>query len=125
MSTVTPSKVAASALADITLSTPSKPTSDVMAKLKAAAAAEAGVTETKEVVKEAKITVGDEAKPIEQLTETELRQRFVGDIHCEEKDEPLLKESTDRFVLFPIKFREVSCSGSFHKDASRAHCNPG
>lgn len=107
MSTVTPSKVAASAMENINLNTPSKPTTDVMAKLKAAAAAEAGV-------KDAKIVAVVDEKPaeVEKLSEAELRRKFVGDIHCEEKDEPILAESTDRFVLFPIKYREVSCSGS-------------
>lgn len=38
----------------------------------------------------------------------EYRKRFVGDLDCEEKDEPLLQETTARFVLFPIKYREVS-----------------
>lgn len=38
----------------------------------------------------------------------EYRKRFVGDVECEEKDEPLLQETTARFVLFPIKYREVS-----------------
>lgn len=108
MSTVTPSKVAASALENITLNTtPAK--NDVMAKLKAAAAVEAGVKDVKEVV------VAEE-KP----TEAELRKRFVGDIYCEEKDEPLLEESTDRFVLFPIKYREVSFPGLLQpSDATR------
>jgi ribonucleoside-diphosphate reductase subunit M2 len=35
------------------------------------------------------------------------RQRFVGDIDLDEKDEPLLKESKRRFVLFPIQYNEV------------------
>ncbi|KDQ21090.1 hypothetical protein BOTBODRAFT_27092 [Botryobasidium botryosum FD-172 SS1] len=46
-----------------------------------------------------------------QETETELldewRQRFVGDIDLDEKDEPLLKESKRRFVLFPIQYHEI------------------
>ncbi|KAH7105419.1 ribonucleotide reductase small subunit [Auriculariales sp. MPI-PUGE-AT-0066] len=36
-----------------------------------------------------------------------LRKRFVGDIELEEKDEPLLKESRGRFVLFPIQYHEI------------------
>ncbi|BEJ14577.1 hypothetical protein CspHIS471_0403440 [Cutaneotrichosporon sp. HIS471] len=96
MSTVTPSKVAASALENVSLNTPVK--TDVMAKLKAAAAAHAGVKD---------VDVAKEVVVAEKLTEAELRKRFVGDVFCEEKDEPLLKESTDRFVLFPIKFREI------------------
>jgi ribonucleoside-diphosphate reductase subunit M2 len=39
------------------------------------------------------------------------RDRFVGnlDITCD-ADEPLLKETGNRFVLFPIKYHEVSNS---------------
>ncbi|KAF9061015.1 ribonucleotide reductase small subunit [Rhodocollybia butyracea] len=36
-----------------------------------------------------------------------MTERFVGDIHCQEHDEPLLQESVNRFVLFPIKFPEI------------------
>lgn len=35
------------------------------------------------------------------------RLRFVGDLDIEEKDEPLLKSSQRRFVLFPIQYHEV------------------
>jgi ribonucleoside-diphosphate reductase subunit M2 len=35
------------------------------------------------------------------------RNRFVGDLDLDEKDEPLLKESKRRFVLFPIQYNEV------------------
>lgn len=37
----------------------------------------------------------------------EYRTRFVGDITLDEKDEPLLKPSPRRFVLFPIQYHEV------------------
>lgn len=43
-----------------------------------------------------------EEEPIE-----EYRTRFVGDVDLDEKDEPLLKESKRRFVLFPIQYHEV------------------
>lgn len=89
----TPSKVAASALSVMDLNTAAKkeagaPT--MLEKLKAAG-------ETKPVVEQTK----------EEEVE-EYRKRFVGDLDCEEKDEPLLQESNARFVLFPIKYREVS-----------------
>ena len=35
------------------------------------------------------------------------RLRFVGDVDLDEKEEPLLKESQRRFVLFPIQYNEV------------------
>lgn len=93
----TPSKAAASALSvmDLNTATAKKeagaPT--MLEKLKAAAGAEV----TKPVVEQTKE---------EELEE--YRKRFVGDLDCEEKDEPLLQESNARFVLFPIKYREVS-----------------
>jgi len=37
----------------------------------------------------------------------DIRKRFVGDVNLDEKDEPLLKESKRRFVLFPIQYNEV------------------
>lgn len=46
---------------------------------------------------------GDEVPAIEDY-----RLRFVGDVDLDEKDEPLLKESRRRFVLFPIQYHEVS-----------------
>lgn len=90
----TPSKVAAAALSTIDLNA-SKPTeTNLLAKLKAAAA-------TAEAVKTA--TVVAKTEDVEDY-----RKRFVGDVECEEKDEPLLQETNARFVLFPIKYREVS-----------------
>ncbi|KAJ7179889.1 ribonucleotide reductase small subunit [Mycena crocata] len=37
----------------------------------------------------------------------ELRKKFVGDITLPESEEPLLKESRRRFVLFPIQYHEI------------------
>lgn len=89
----TPSKVAAAALSTIDLNAVKPTETTLLAKLKAAAA-------TAEV---AKIAVVQPKEDVE-----EYRKRFVGDIECEEKDEPLLQETNARFVLFPIKYREVS-----------------
>jgi ribonucleoside-diphosphate reductase subunit M2 len=47
-------------------------------------------------------TVDSSEPPIEDY-----RLRFVGDVDLDEKDEPLLKESRRRFVLFPIQYHEV------------------
>jgi len=107
MATVTPSKVAASALESISLSNKVEAVAEpnLLAKLKAAAAVEAGIkVDAKDAAKEVPV----EQKEIAKLSDAELRKRFVGDIHCEEKDEPILQESLDRFVLFPIRYREVS-----------------
>jgi ribonucleoside-diphosphate reductase subunit M2 len=98
--TMTPSKVAASALEKVSLSPAVEEPTNLLAKLKESAALEAGV----------KIDAKEVAKPKEvvKLSDAELRQRYVGQLDVEEKDEPILKESTDRFVLFPITYREVS-----------------
>jgi ribonucleoside-diphosphate reductase subunit M2 len=90
----TPSKQAASALSSITLNTPKKVSEPTfLSKLQAVSD-----TPLKPTVAEVAIV-----EPVETY-----RQRFVGDLECEEKDEPLLKESKSRFVLFPINYREVS-----------------
>ena len=91
----TPSKVAAAALSSIDLNTTLVKSADttLLAKLKAVAAA----TPVKPLII---------ATPTEEVED--YRKRFVGDLECLEKDEPLLKESTSRFVLFPINYREVS-----------------
>jgi ribonucleoside-diphosphate reductase subunit M2 len=49
------------------------------------------------------------AKPAapQQDSIDDLRTRFVGEVDLDEKDEPLLKESSRRFVLFPIQYHEV------------------
>jgi len=90
--TETPSKQAAAALKEMSLNqTPTKPS-----KLNFEAFAEDD--------DEHKVVAITPAKP----DLAALRKRFVGDIELEEKDEPLLKESRRRFVLFPIQYREVS-----------------
>lgn len=100
----TPSKVAASALANIDLNTAKKASEPtLLSKLQAAAP-------TKPVVEEAQAAPEDDVE--------EYRKRFVGDLDCEEKDEPLLKETNARFVLFPIKYHEVSLQTLLRVDAS-------
>jgi ribonucleoside-diphosphate reductase subunit M2 len=44
-------------------------------------------------------------KKVPEEKEGKLERKFP-----EEEDEEILKESNSRFVLFPIKYREVSCS---------------
>lgn len=43
--------------------------------------------------------------PVQKTAEGKVARKFP-----EEEDEELLRESEDRFVLFPIKYREVSLS---------------
>ncbi|ORX33555.1 ribonucleoside-diphosphate reductase [Kockovaella imperatae] len=109
MAEVTPSKVAAAALSHINLNTTNpanKPAEHtLMAKLKAAAAEVQAKAEVKSVAATATAVNVTETEGSEEVEE--YRTRFVGDLECEEKDEPLLQETTSRFVLFPIKYREI------------------
>jgi ribonucleoside-diphosphate reductase subunit M2 len=89
MSVATPTSKAAHGLADLALVTPVK--QDLVHKLKAANDASQQQQQPQE------------EEPIEDY-----RLRFVGDVDLDEKDEPLLKESQRRFVLFPIQYHEVS-----------------
>lgn len=57
--------------------------------------------------------------PVDDELKLAGRDRFVGNPDIlSDKDEPLLKESAQRFVLFPIKYHEVSASSRVR--ASRA-----
>lgn len=116
---VTPSKVAAAALENFSMNEAPK---DVLSKLKAAAAKEAGVDTNgkpleKEVAAKETAPAAEDEDCYKPDYDAPVEKRYVGDLECEEADEPLLKESTDRFVLFPIKYREVSSVACF--DASR------
>jgi ribonucleoside-diphosphate reductase subunit M2 len=81
---VTPSKKIAASIENMSLHAPIP---SVMGKLM-----EASITH-------------DEEDTRDQVDESRLR--FVGDVDIEEKDEPLLKSSQRRFVLFPIQYHEV------------------
>ncbi|KAL7418947.1 Ribonucleotide-diphosphate reductase (RNR), small subunit [Cryptotrichosporon argae] len=87
----TPSKAAASALSSISLNA-DPAASSLLSKLQAA----------KDAAKPAETAQDRDDDDVE-----EYRKRFVGDVECKEADEPLLKESSSRFVLFPIKYREI------------------
>lgn len=90
----TPASKAANGLDSLALTTPAKPFPklDMLPEASKLAATVETVT-----------TAAVEEEPIE-----EWRTRFVGDVDLDEKDEPLLKESQRRFVLFPIQYHEVS-----------------
>ena len=92
----TPSKVVAASLEKFTFETPTK----------------APVFTAK-----SKPDVEDEQEDADDASETDnidlSRLRFVGDVDLAEKDEPLLKESKRRFVLFPIQYHEVRRVCSF------------
>jgi len=93
--TSTPSKDAAAALDKFDLAD-----SPVKGKLNFKDTAPA---ETEDVEENASTTATEETEEDLEV----LRTRFVGDIHLPESEEPLLKESKRRFVLFPIQYHEV------------------
>jgi hypothetical protein len=107
----TPSKPLANSLSTIGLSSPETKVSsaNLASKLAAAAAKEdSKVVDKKQNTAaeddaEAKALAEIQAQPLE-----EYRTRFVGEVDLPESEEPLLKETKSRFVLFPIKYREVS-----------------
>ncbi|KXN83733.1 Ribonucleoside-diphosphate reductase small chain [Leucoagaricus sp. SymC.cos] len=85
----TPSKKAAAALAAFSLESPTKPS------------------------KKAAVALADDERQPESpdtLVEDSLddfRKKFVGEVDLPESEEPLLKESRRRFVLFPIQYPEI------------------
>ncbi|GAA99610.1 uncharacterized protein L969DRAFT_73740 [Mixia osmundae IAM 14324] len=58
-----------------------------------------------------KITLNEASKPqepVETVDEDAMRSRFVGDLTItKDSEEPLLQETANRFVLFPIKYNEI------------------
>jgi ribonucleoside-diphosphate reductase subunit M2 len=105
----TPSKATANALSTMDLNTPRKEAAQptLLEKLKSSGNDKSALVAKPVIVEE----------KTEQDVE-EYRKRFVGDLDCEEKDEPLLQETSSRFVLFPIKYREVSIL-TLHLKAAR------
>lgn len=99
----TPSKVAASALSSLDLTKPES----INDKLGV-------VSNTNALRKEHK-----SATEVDE-TSTNGRDRFVGNLDIKsDADEPLLKPTDNRFVLFPIKYHEVSSFG-FGRNAFQA-----
>ncbi|KAG5648693.1 Ribonucleotide-diphosphate reductase (RNR), small subunit [Asterophora parasitica] len=86
----TPSKKAAESLAAFSLNTPAA--KDIIDDARLS-------NSPKSVVSDDDATLEDDL--------VELRKKFVGDIDLPESEEPLLKESRRRFVLFPIQYPEI------------------
>lgn len=57
---------------------------------------------------DAPIPLNIDIKPIVQEVKNEKAVAVAPTIKPEEADEPLLQENPNRFVLFPIKYHEVS-----------------
>ncbi|KAF8592685.1 putative small subunit of ribonucleotide reductase [Ramaria rubella] len=91
VSFTTPSKVAAASLEQFSFDTP----------VKAPVFAPKHKHDTQDEPQNTNDASSDE-EPIDPS-----RLRFVGDVDLDEKDEPLLKSSQRRFVLFPIQYHEI------------------
>ncbi|KAG8830399.1 Ribonucleotide-diphosphate reductase (RNR), small subunit [Serendipita sp. 399] len=83
------------------LPTPVSKTANGLADLKLATSVK-GIDLAQKLAAPVEETQQEEDEPLE-----EYRKRFVGDVDLDEKDEPLLKESQRRFVLFPIQYHEI------------------
>ncbi|KAF9568980.1 ribonucleotide reductase small subunit [Agrocybe pediades] len=84
----TPSKKAAEALANIDLNTPIKPS-------------------PKFIVDDEKLPVSPKSVTDETEVAPRVVRKYVGNVDLPESEEPLLKESRRRFVLFPIQYHEI------------------
>ncbi|KAH6915022.1 ribonucleotide reductase small subunit [Coprinopsis sp. MPI-PUGE-AT-0042] len=91
----TPSKKAASALAAFSLDSPTKPSKKI-AKL---------MIDDERLPESPKSVTEEAPQPVDELAL--LRKKFVGEVDLPESEEPLLKESKRRFVLFPIQYHEI------------------
>jgi ribonucleoside-diphosphate reductase subunit M2 len=93
----TPSKKAAAAIQAFSITTPTKPSKKVPVQL---------IDDERRSV--SPDTVDADSEPAEEVDDLEeLRKKFVGELDLPESEEPLLKDSKRRFVLFPIQYHEV------------------
>ncbi|KAF8308474.1 ribonucleotide reductase small subunit [Clavulina sp. PMI_390] len=106
MSTVfeTPSKRAAASLQSMSLASPTKPSasSTKLSPLDKFIAENSADDEDQPQASTSKALVASAPVDVESF-----RTRFVGQVDLDEKDEPLLKPSSRRFVLFPIQYHEI------------------
>jgi len=93
----TPSKKAAAAIQAFSITTPTKPSKKVPVQL---------IDDERRSV--SPDTVDADSEPAEEVDDLEeLRKKFVGELDLPESEEPLLKDSKRRFVLFPIQYHEI------------------
>jgi ribonucleoside-diphosphate reductase subunit M2 len=93
----TPSKKAAAALAAFSLESPTKPSRKRSKSL---------LDDQPRSVSPDSVT-DKTLEPEDEDDLEQLRKKFVGEIELPECEEPLLKESKRRFVLFPIQYHEI------------------
>ncbi|KAG6891296.1 Ribonucleotide-diphosphate reductase (RNR), small subunit [Termitomyces sp. T32_za158] len=94
----TPSKIAAASLASFTFNTPAKHSTKPSVVT---------VIDDTRLSKSPESLLDDEEASTREDDIGVLRKKFVGEIDLPEREEPLLKESRRRFVLFPIQYPEI------------------
>ncbi|KAG7562766.1 hypothetical protein FFLO_01827 [Filobasidium floriforme] len=102
----TPSKPLANGLSGIDLTNGST-TSSAALNAKLQASADVSKTSKSDAEPEKTEPVDEKVAAIEAQELEDSRKKFVGEVDLPESEEPLLKESKSRFVLFPIKYREI------------------
>ncbi|KAL1734077.1 ribonucleotide reductase small subunit [Schizophyllum commune] len=97
----TPSKKAAAALEKFSLESPTKASAKEVVEDEKRSVSPASVTEEAKAPKE-------KATELQDTTDDDdWRFQYVGEVELPESEEPLLKESIRRFVLFPIQYPEI------------------
>ncbi|KAL1718212.1 ribonucleotide reductase small subunit [Schizophyllum commune] len=97
----TPSKKAAAALEKFSLESPTKASAKQVVDDEKRSVSPASVTEEVKAPKE-------KATELQDTTDDDdWRFQYVGEVELPESEEPLLKESIRRFVLFPIQYPEI------------------
>ncbi|KAI5827370.1 hypothetical protein K523DRAFT_279177 [Schizophyllum commune Tattone D] len=97
----TPSKKAAAALEKFSLESPTKASAKEVVDDEKRSVSPASVTEEALAPKE-------KATELQDTTDDDdWRFQYVGEVELPESEEPLLKESIRRFVLFPIQYPEI------------------
>ncbi|KAL1666454.1 ribonucleotide reductase small subunit [Schizophyllum commune] len=97
----TPSKKAAAALEKFSLESPTKASAKQVVDDEKRSVSPASVTEEAKAPKE-------KATELQDTTDDDdWRFQYVGEVELPESEEPLLKESIRRFVLFPIQYPEI------------------
>lgn len=115
----TPSKAAANKLAKLDFSKDSDSNSDserpsLLAKMQASVMP----VSSKDASRTHPEITLDSGKVLQHASGDLTRRKYVGDLSItDDSQEPLLQETEQRFVLFPIKYHEVSCERVSLRDA--------
>ncbi len=125
----TPSKKVAAAIAKMDVNSPIKKSSvDASADDDSSSFNDASFLAKEHVVSDekSKVSAAEQKVKIDVPTEHPLdnmvANRYAGEVDLPENEEPLLVESSRRFVLFPIRYHEVSLR--IHRSIARAHARP-